>query len=93
MKESLEGNVQLSSARAHHVFFEAREVLRDQPALAQCLDHNFVVAGRGPMEPLDGGSWELARSPKENERNRRVVIKVRVRVPFEPRAGAQGGAP
>lgn len=77
-KLSFENNVRLSGARAQYVFFQARDALEQDPSIAQCLDRNFVVAGRGPTEPLDGGAWRLRRSPAEDARNRRVVIKVRV---------------
>lgn len=76
--QSFESNVQLSAARAQYVFFQAREALQLDPAVAQCLDRNFIVAGRGPMDPLDGGSWDQPQSPLANAKNRRVVIKVRV---------------
>lgn len=79
-KQSFENNVRLSAARAQYVFFEAREALHQDQAAASCLDRNFMVAGRGPMEPLDGGAWETFRNEAENARNRRVVIKVRVTV-------------
>lgn len=77
-KLSFENNVRLSGARAQYVFFQAREALQQDPTVAQCLDRNFMVAGRGPTEPLDGGAWDIQRSPVEDARNRRVVIKVRV---------------
>jgi flagellar motor protein MotB len=77
-KQGFESNVQLSAARAQYVFFEAREALRLDQSVAQCLDKNFIVAGRGPMDPLDGGSWDKPRPNAENDKNRRVVIKVRV---------------
>jgi flagellar motor protein MotB len=81
LHQGLESNVQLSAARAQYVFFEARSALKDNPAVAECLDRSFLVAGRGPMEPMappDGGDWRRARSEADNEKNRRVVIKVRV---------------
>jgi len=68
--QGFKANVQLSAARAQHVFFEARDALRDQPAVAQCLERNFMVAGRGPMEPLDGGPWDQVRGKGDNEKNR-----------------------
>lgn len=77
-KQGFESNVQLSAARAQYVFFEAREALKDDPRTATCLDRNFLVAGRGPMDPLDGDRWDKRRTPAENDRSRRVVIKVRV---------------
>lgn len=75
---NFENNVRLSAARAQYVFFQARDALRDDQLVAQCLDRNFLVAGRGPIEPLDGKPWDLLRSPDDDARNRRVVIKVRV---------------
>jgi len=30
------------------------------------------------MDPLDGGAWDAVRSSDDNDKNRRVVIKVRV---------------
>jgi flagellar motor protein MotB len=75
---SFENNVRLSAARAQYVFFQAREALKADATFAACLDKNFVIAGRGPMEPMDGRDWDAARSTTENERNRRVVIKVRI---------------
>lgn len=79
-QQGFESNVLLSAARAQFVFFQARDVLKDDVAVAQCLDRNFMVAGRGPMDPLDGGAWDKVRPPAENDKNRRVVIKVRVMV-------------
>jgi flagellar motor protein MotB len=75
--QGFESNVQLSAARAQYVFFEARKALQDDPR-ASCLEHSFLVAGRGPMDPLDGDRWDKRRTPAENDRNRRVVIRVRV---------------
>jgi len=70
-------NVRLSAARAQNVFFEMRELLGDRPDIARCLDTKFVVAGRGPVEPIDGRDWHARRTEQEHEKNRRVVIKVR----------------
>lgn len=70
-------NVRLSAARAQNVFFQMREVLHARLDIIDCLDAKFVVSGRGPVEPTDGGDWSAPRSEAENERNRRVVIKVR----------------
>jgi flagellar motor protein MotB len=70
-------NVRLSAARAQNVFFEMRNLLRGRNDIISCLDTKFVVAGRGPVEPADGKNWQDSRSELENERNRRVVIKVR----------------
>ncbi|MCX5748017.1 MAG: hypothetical protein NT062_36610, partial [Proteobacteria bacterium] len=79
LRRSFENNVRLSAARAQFVFFEARDALRKDARIAECLDTNFSVAGRGPTEPLDGKDWRLTRAESENVRNRRVVIRVRVR--------------
>jgi flagellar motor protein MotB len=87
-KQSFESNVKLSAARAQYVFFEAREALKEARDVADCLDHNFMVAGRGPMDPLDGDKWDKDRTETDNEKNRRVVIKVRVTV-----AGVEQVAP
>ncbi len=76
---SFENNVRLSAARAQYVFFEARDALKGDPRVATCLDRNFQIAGRGPMDPIDGNAWDAQRSEFENSKNRRVVIKVRVR--------------
>lgn len=70
-------NVRLSAARAQNVFFHMRSVLAGRPGITECLDAKFVVAGRGSVEPTDGDDWHRERSDEENERNRRVVIKVR----------------
>lgn len=80
LKQGFESNVKLSAARAQYVFFEAREALQEVPLVAQCLDRDFMVAGRGPMEPLDGALWSSPRTDAQNEENRRVVIKVRLTV-------------
>lgn len=79
-RQGFEANVQLSAARAQYVFFQARDTLSDDPSVAQCLDRNFMVAGRGPMDPLDGGAWDAVRSAEDNDKNRRVVITVRITV-------------
>ena len=77
-RQSFENNVRLSAARAQFVFFEARAALEKDPSIADCLDKSFLIAGRGPMDPLDGGAWNAPRSDAENARDRRVVIRVRV---------------
>jgi flagellar motor protein MotB len=77
-RQSFENNVRLSAARAQYVFFEARAALEKDPQIAECLDKSFLIAGRGPMDPIDGGAWNAPRSDADNARNRRVVIRVRV---------------
>jgi flagellar motor protein MotB len=78
LQQSFENNVRLSAARAQFVFFEARAALQSDRTIAECLDKNFLIAGRGPMDPIDGGPWDAPRSEADNARNRRVVIRVRV---------------
>jgi flagellar motor protein MotB len=73
-----ENNVRLSAARAQNVFFEARRALAGDANVGECLDKNFLIAGRGPMDPIDGKAWDAPRSEADNTRNRRVVIRVRV---------------
>jgi len=75
--EGFANNVRLSASRAQNVFFQVKETFANRPEIAECLETKFLVAGRGPVEPMDGKAWRLSRSESENERNRRVVIKVR----------------
>jgi flagellar motor protein MotB len=70
-------NVRLSAARAQNVFFRVKATFANRPEIGECLETKFLVAGRGPVEPMDGHPWRAPRSESENERNRRVVIKVR----------------
>jgi outer membrane protein OmpA-like peptidoglycan-associated protein len=78
-----ENNVQLSAARAQHVFFHVDHLLgerdtKDANRLMRCLEDHFTVAGRGPVEPIEGSSWKEAQDDKAvREANRRVVIKLR----------------
>lgn len=86
-----ENNVRLSGARAQNVYFELREAVAGLPTLMSCLESRFVVSGRGPVEPLNGGDWKAARTREEMQEDRRVVIKVRVspRVRFATVAGTE----
>lgn len=68
-RRAFDNNVRLSAARAQYVFFQAREVFREDAGIARCIDKNFMVAGRGQVMPLD---------PKDAAKNRRVEIKVRI---------------
>ncbi len=75
--EKLYNNVRLSGARAQEVFFALREAIGDAPpapgglGLAQCLDHLFVVSGRGPAATKD---WETTVA--EDSKQRKVVMKI-----------------
>jgi flagellar motor protein MotB len=72
-----ENNVRLSGARAQSVFFEMQRSVGGNQKLSECLEKYFVVSGRGPVEPIDGGQWRDSRSPQVDELNRRVLIKIR----------------
>jgi outer membrane protein OmpA-like peptidoglycan-associated protein len=81
IRQGFENNVRLSAARAQNVFFTVRRAFKDDEEILRCLDKSFVVAGRGPVEPEAGGNWQVPRvDPAADERDRRVVIKVRVHV-------------
>jgi flagellar motor protein MotB len=67
-KDAFENNVRLSAARAHYVFFLAREVLEGD-LNQRCLEPFFVVSGRGPTTPI---------APTRSDADRRVEIKIRV---------------
>jgi outer membrane protein OmpA-like peptidoglycan-associated protein len=89
IRQGFENNVRLSAARAQNVFFTVRRAFKDDEEILGCLDKSFVVAGRGPVEPEAGGDWQTFRVDRSaDERDRRVVIKVRVQV-----RGFDAGAP
>lgn len=67
---AFDNNVRASAARAQSVFFTIRQALGDAGVELQCLDQNFVVAGRGQASPKQ----QLAPADPEN---RRLVIRVR----------------
>lgn len=81
-KIGFENNVRLSAARAQNVFFEMRRELdgkgKDDKELSDCLEEHFVVAGRGPVEPVRGGDWQQEQSIEQDNQNRRVLLKIRV---------------
>jgi hypothetical protein len=83
-----ENNVRLSGARAQNVFFAMQRAVSTTPRLSACLERNFVVAGRGPVEPTDGTSW---RESSNHDANRRVLLKIRAHVLFGRTEGAAGG--
>lgn len=80
-------NVRLSAARAQEIFFEARNAFQaahETELIDECLDHFFVVSGRGPVETLSGSTWRdfpghPSPSAEVLARDRRVVLKVRFR--------------
>jgi flagellar motor protein MotB len=68
-----ENNVRLSGARAQRLFFALRNTVGDDANLAQCLDRWFVVSGRGSVEAT-------GVDDETRQRDRRVVLRIRVRV-------------
>jgi flagellar motor protein MotB len=88
-------NVRLSAARAQEVFFVAREgIERADPtgSVTSCLEQKFVISGRGPVQPRDGGDWRTPASSTLSA-DRRVVLKVRFRQRDIFDAIGDGGAP
>lgn len=83
-----ENNVRLSGARAQSVFFEMQRAVAGDAALSACLERYFVVSGRGPVEPIDGGAWRTPRSLQADELNRRVLIKIRPQASLDSLPGA-----
>ena len=88
-----ENNVRLSGARAQNVFFAMQRAIAKDARLSRCLERSFVVAGRGPVDPMDGRAWRDERSEGDDESNRRVLLKIRAQAIFEgagpPRRGGQ----
>lgn len=76
-RAGFENNVRLSAARAQSVFFAMERVVANDQRLAACLEKHFVVAGRGPVEPVDGRPWRSEHTDEEDELNRRVILKIR----------------
>jgi flagellar motor protein MotB len=76
---SFKNNVDLSAKRAQNVYFALRTAIGGDPKLMSCLDKHFVVSGRGPVEPLNGANWRDHQDDEQKRKNRRVVIKVRIR--------------
>lgn len=80
-------NVDLSAKRAQEVFYLVRQELRakDPQLVSGCVDKLFLVAGRGPVEPIKG-AWKdefSAPTSVESEKiaNRRVELTVDFRQP------------
>jgi hypothetical protein len=67
---AFDNNVRASAARAQSVFFTIRQALGDAGLELNCLDQNFVVAGRGQASPKQ-------RQDPHDPSNRRLVIRVR----------------
>lgn len=86
-----ENNVRLSGARAQNVFFSMRMAVAEDVRLSTCLERNFVVAGRGPVEPRDGRPWGAVRTEAEDADNRRVLLKIRAQADFGGAESAAGG--
>lgn len=75
-------NVELSSRRAHSVFFAGREAVEADPTRPTCqIDSKFTVAGRGPLQPLHPLPNKRGADPSQRQdtspEDRRVEIKVR----------------
>lgn len=83
-----ENNVRLSGARAQNVFFAMRTAVAQDQRLSACLERNFVIAGRGPVEPRDGRPWAEPRTETEDADNRRVLLKIRAQADFGLPEGA-----
>jgi flagellar motor protein MotB len=77
-----ENNVRLSGARAQNVFFAMQTAVAQDDRLSACLERNFVVAGRGPVDPRDGQPWAEQRTEAEDADNRRVLLKIRAQADF-----------
>jgi flagellar motor protein MotB len=87
-----ENNVRLSGARAQNVFFAMRTAVAEDARLSTCLERDFVVAGRGPVEPRDGLPWAALRTESEDAGNRRVLLKIRAQADFANVDGTPGGS-
>ncbi len=93
------GNVALSSRRAVHVLRLVMEDSETSTELRQCVEDHFLIAGRGPVQPLDergrtivGADWlETAASAESLRRSRRVVLRVSGRQDFGQLAKELGG--
>jgi flagellar motor protein MotB len=83
-RTGFENNVRLSGARAQNVFFAMRTAVAQDQRLSACLERNFVVAGRGPVDPKDGRPWAEPRTETEDADNRRVLLKIRAQADFGP---------
>jgi len=84
-----ENNVRLSGARAQTVFFEMQRAVAHDAHLSACLERYFVVSGRGPVEPADGGAWRTPRPDVEDRFNRRVLLKIRPQASFDSLPGGE----
>lgn len=71
-------NVRLSAARAQNVYFEMRKELGSDSTLLECVDDQFVVAGRGPVQPANNLPWRNSLRGDDPD-DRRVVMKIRMK--------------
>lgn len=72
-----EHNVSLSARRAESVYFAVRKSV-GSGAIQDCIDSRFTVSGRGPVQPkLFKRAWNDPSRPEVEDRDRRVVLKVR----------------
>jgi outer membrane protein OmpA-like peptidoglycan-associated protein len=72
-----EHNVSLSARRAESVYFAVRNAV-GAGATRDCIDSRFTVSGRGPVQPkVFKGVWSDPVRPEIEDRDRRVVLKVR----------------
>jgi outer membrane protein OmpA-like peptidoglycan-associated protein len=72
-----EHNVSLSARRAESVYFAVRDAVGGG-ATRDCIDSRFTVSGRGPVQPkVFKGAWNDSSRPAVEDRDRRVVLKVR----------------
>lgn len=72
-----EHNVSLSARRAESVYFAVRNAV-GPGATRDCIDSRFTVSGRGPVQPkVFKGPWSDPARPEVEDRDRRVVLKVR----------------
>ncbi len=78
-QDGFANNVRLSAARAQNVYLEMRAAFEENDSLRKCLDGQFVVAGRGPVQPASGSEWDDPEREEDQPVDRRVVLKVRMK--------------
>lgn len=82
------GNVALSGRRAVHILRLVVEGLPTSAYLRTCVERHFLVAGRGPVEPVHDEpsravDWWADQSEAARRRNRRVVLRVEGRQDYD----------
>ncbi len=78
------GNVDLSSRRAVHVLRLVMEDPASNDDLRACIEDHFLIAGRGPVQPVDDSGKHLSgtdwfddeQTAAGRDRSRRVVLRV-----------------